>query len=50
MPNGSFDWLTTLSNIEGPISVRPAILADSLEEVPTTGRNSSDLFAVPSGA
>ncbi len=26
----------------GPISVRPAILTDSLEEVPTGGQDSSD--------
>ncbi len=26
MPNGSFDRLMTLSEIEGPISVRPAVL------------------------
>jgi hypothetical protein len=41
MPNGSFDHLDklgifnrfmTLSDIEGPISVRPAVLSDSLEE------------------
>jgi hypothetical protein len=26
MPNGPFDRLMTLSNIEGPISMRPAVL------------------------
>jgi hypothetical protein len=26
LPNGSFDRLMTLSNIEGPISMRPAVL------------------------
>ncbi len=43
MLNGSFDrltvlsrveGLTTLSKIEGPISVRPAVLTDGLEESP----------------
>ncbi len=32
MPNSSFDRLTTLSNIEGPISVRPTVHRDGLEE------------------
>ena len=32
MLNGSFDRLMTLSDIEGPISVRPGVLSEALEE------------------
>ncbi len=50
MLNSSFDRLMTLSEIEGPISVRPAVLTDGLEEVPTCDQDFFRSGAVPSGA